>query len=138
MRYFAVIRKAEDSDFSVEFPDFAGCITAGEDLDEAADMAAEALAFHIRGVLEDGEELPKPSTLKQIRKVMEDTEAAGDDGETIAILSVDIDDPSRVVRLNVSMDERLLKTIDEYATEHGQTRSAVLALAARKLVMKRR
>jgi predicted RNase H-like HicB family nuclease len=33
-------------------------MTAGRTLDEARAMAEEALAFHIEGLIEDGEEIP--------------------------------------------------------------------------------
>ena len=36
MRFVALIRKEDGSDYGVEFPDFPGCVTAGSDLDEAA------------------------------------------------------------------------------------------------------
>jgi predicted RNase H-like HicB family nuclease len=62
--YIALIRKEPGSDYGVEFPDFPGCITAGVDLDDARRMAAEALALHIQGMLEDGETLPAPSQLR--------------------------------------------------------------------------
>jgi predicted RNase H-like HicB family nuclease len=42
----------------MSFPDFPGCITAGKTLDEASRMAAEALALHIQGVIEDGDAVP--------------------------------------------------------------------------------
>jgi len=47
MDYIAIIHKEADSDFGVSFPDFPGCITADLTLDEAKDMALEALAGHI-------------------------------------------------------------------------------------------
>jgi predicted RNase H-like HicB family nuclease len=47
----ALLRKCPDSDFGVDFPDFPGCITAGTTLEETREMAAEALAFHIEGML---------------------------------------------------------------------------------------
>ena len=43
--YIALLRKQPDSDFGVDFPDFPGCVTAGETLEEARVMAAEALAL---------------------------------------------------------------------------------------------
>ncbi|MFH1154420.1 MAG: type II toxin-antitoxin system HicB family antitoxin [Pseudomonadota bacterium] len=39
---------------------------AGNTIDEAKDMAHEALALHIKGMLEDGEKIPVPSTLENI------------------------------------------------------------------------
>ena len=54
MEYIAYLHKDRKSDFGVSFPDFPGCVTAGRTLDEARRMAAEALALHIRGMLDDG------------------------------------------------------------------------------------
>ncbi len=59
--YLAFIHKDPDSDYTVTFPDFPGCITAGATLNEARDMAREALPFHVEGMLADGEQLPDPS-----------------------------------------------------------------------------
>ena len=64
--YIAIVHKDSNSDYGVSFPDFPGCITAGKDIDEAKDMAQEALALHIQGMIEDGEQLPSPSKLEEI------------------------------------------------------------------------
>jgi predicted RNase H-like HicB family nuclease len=63
MDYIAIIHKDPNSDFGVSFPDFPGCITAGRTLDEAKEMAREALTGHIALMREAGESLPEPSTL---------------------------------------------------------------------------
>ena len=59
--YVAVVQKNEESDFSVDFPDFPGCVTADSTLDTAREMAQEALELHASGIFEDGDELPFPS-----------------------------------------------------------------------------
>lgn len=64
--YVALLRKQADSDFGVEFPDFPGCITAGITLEDARQMAAEALLLHIEGMMEDGSPIPEPSRLDKI------------------------------------------------------------------------
>jgi predicted RNase H-like HicB family nuclease len=64
--YIAVVHKDPKSDFGVSFPDFPGCITAGSSIDEAKDMAHDALDLHIKGMLEDGENIPAPSNLEDI------------------------------------------------------------------------
>jgi predicted RNase H-like HicB family nuclease len=64
--YVAVIHKEDDSDYGVSFPDFPGCITAGSSLEEVKNMASEALEFHIKGTIEDGESIPVPSLLDDI------------------------------------------------------------------------
>ena len=58
--YIALIHKEPASDYGVSFPDFPGCVTAGATLDEARRGAVEALAFHIDGMVEDGEAIPSP------------------------------------------------------------------------------
>ena len=47
-------------DYGVSFPDFPGVVTAGN-LDDARAMAEEALAFHIEGLVADGQPVPEPS-----------------------------------------------------------------------------
>ena len=64
--YLALIRKEESSSYGADFPDFPGCITAGEGLDEAYNTAPEVLQFHIDGMLADGEEIPEPTSLDDI------------------------------------------------------------------------
>ena len=64
-KYIAVI----DKDFGVVFPDFFdGCVSVGKDLKDAINMAQEALEFHVSFIREDGEELPEPKTLEQVKK----------------------------------------------------------------------
>jgi predicted RNase H-like HicB family nuclease len=65
-QYIALIHKDADSDFGVSFPDLPGCATAGTTLDEARDMAAEALALHLEGLAEDGAAIPEPSSLEAV------------------------------------------------------------------------
>lgn len=64
--YIALIRKDDGSDFGVDFPEFPGCITAGRTLEEARRAAAEALALHIAGMIEDREAIPEPANLDMI------------------------------------------------------------------------
>jgi predicted RNase H-like HicB family nuclease len=66
VEYIAYLRKDRKSDFGVSFPDFPGCITAGRTLEEARRRAAEALALHIAGMAEDGDVIPKPSTVDDV------------------------------------------------------------------------
>ena len=47
MEYIAYLHKDKDSDFGVSFPDFPGCVTAGRTLEEARQMAVEALTLHM-------------------------------------------------------------------------------------------
>ena len=65
-QYIGLIHKEEASDYGVSFPDLTGVITAGASLEEARELAEQALAFHIEGMIEDGEAVPAPSSLEQV------------------------------------------------------------------------
>lgn len=126
--YIALIHKDADSDYGVSFPDFPGCISAGVTLDEAREMAAEALALHIEGMVEDGEAIPEPSSLEQ---VMADHENR--DGVAILVAS---EIRSKSVRVNITMPEETLRDVDRYAEAHGFTRSGFLVQAAKRVMEK--
>jgi predicted RNase H-like HicB family nuclease len=123
MEYIALLFKDSDSDFGVSFPDFPGCVAAGETLEEARAQAAEALQFHIEGMLENGEEIPAGSTLDEIYK-HEDFSA-----EAVAFM-VDVALPDKQVRFNLSAKESHLAAIDIAADRAGLNRSAFMVQAA--------
>lgn len=129
MFYIALIHKDEDSAYSVSFPDFPGCVSAGDTFDEAMAMAKEALGFHVEGMLEDSLNIPKPSTFESIRADKDAWWAEDlDDAEIARVpLLTNIAAPKRV---NISLDQSLLAAIDQAAKEQGMTRSAFLASAA--------
>lgn len=122
--YIALIHKDPTSDYGVSFPDFPGCVSAGSDLDEARAMGAEALALHIEGLIEDGEALPEPSSLENVMRDPENRDG-------VAIL-IPVDAKAKAVRVNVTIPEDTLKAIDQFAEEHGFTRSGFLATAAKR------
>ena len=98
-RYIAVIHKEPGSDYGVSFPDFPGCITAGHTIEEAAKMAYDALPFHVRGMREDGEEIPSPSTFENI---------AGDPeyADAVAFLAIPLPAHSmQMIPVGISMPE---------------------------------
>lgn len=128
--YIALIRKEPGSSFGVDFPDFPGCITAGETLDEAVRKAHEVLAFHVEGMLEDGGAIPEPSALEAI---MADPENAG---TMPAVVTLGVT-RGKAVRINVTMDEGLLARIDSFAASKNTSRSAFLADAARRAMQAR-
>ena len=125
--YVALIHRESGSDYGVSFPDFPGCITAGATLDEAVEMGQEALGLHIRGMVEDGEPVPAPSSLEAIMAHAENRDAT-------AVLMVAPVMPAKIVRVNISLPEDVLGEIDRYAEQQGLTRSAFLARAAKQAI----
>lgn len=129
MRYVAFIHKDPDSCFGVSFPDFPGCISAGDTLDEAVANGTEALAGHIKWMEADGDPVPPPRSLDQIRS---DDSLAEDREDAVLVAIPLVRDLGSTTRINVSLDLGLLEAIDSEARQRGQTRSAFLASAARR------
>jgi predicted RNase H-like HicB family nuclease len=116
--------------FGISFADFPGCISGGDSLDEAVARGAETLASHVEAMVEDGIPLPRLRTRSEIMADAEDREIAAD----AVLVAVPVDLPGRAVRVNVSLDENLLKRIDASAQAAGLSRSAFLASAAQEKI----
>lgn len=126
--YIAIVHKDSRSDFGVSFPDFPGCVTAGQSVDEVKDLAQEALALHIQGMIEDGDQLPAPIKL-------EDLMADPDYSDAIAYLVVTVPDTKpRTVRVNISVPEQTLQQIDAAAKQRGMSRSSFLVHLAQNVI----
>src|SRR5438046_1714038 len=104
--YIGVIHKDARSDYGISFPDFPGCISAGATLDEARAMGEAALALHVRGMIEDGDAIPEPSSL-------DDAMNNSDFRDGVAVL-VPLNEMARSVRINVTMSEETLRDIDAF------------------------
>lgn len=128
MAYFvALVHKAHPG-YGVTFPDLPGCISGGDTVDDALANAAEAAAMHIAGLSDDGADVPVGRGVDDLRA---DPEFAEDfDGhELVSLVPVAL--PDKTVRINVTMESRLLAAIDRTAERLGSTRSGFLAEAAR-------
>ncbi|MBR1131659.1 type II toxin-antitoxin system HicB family antitoxin [Bradyrhizobium iriomotense] len=65
--YVAIIEDADPDAVSLWFPDLPGCISGGDDVDEALENAPEALAFYAQELSADGRQLPPPRTLDELK-----------------------------------------------------------------------
>lgn len=128
MRYPVIIHKDQDSDYGVTVPDMPGCFSAGESIEEALDMAKDAILCHIEGLLIDEEEIPPPSPIEKYWN--------NPDFQDGKFMLVEID-PSEVSgeikRINVTMPERVLARLDKYVAANGGNRSAILTEAVFQL-----
>ena len=126
--YIALIHKTPRSDYGVSFPDFPGCISAGETIDDAKDMAKEALTGHIKTMLDYGEKIPNPSSLENVMANPENADA-------IAFLVITVTDPKpKRVRVNITVPEKTLRQIDAMAKRRGMSRSSFLVHAAQNSI----
>jgi len=125
MRYPVVIHKDPDSDYGVTVPDLSGCFSAGETLDEALQEVTEAIECHLEGLLMDGESILTPHSIDYHRSNPDYT------GGVWAVVSIDLAKLSgKTTRVNITLPERVLKLMDRYAAENGETRSGLIAQAA--------
>ena len=129
VRYPVVIHKDPDSDYGVTVPDLPGCFSAGETMDEALSNAVEAIECHLEGLMLDGEPLPTPTSIEHYK----------DDlallGGVWALVSVDFTKFSgKARRVSITIPERVLSLIDDYASRHGETRSGLITQAALEFI----
>jgi predicted RNase H-like HicB family nuclease len=125
INYFvAIIEGGDEPGYSVFFPDLPGCASAGETIEEAARNAEEALGLHLRGMVEDSEEIPVATAPEHIKTDPEVKE--------VARFLVRGEIPARAVRLNISLDDSLILKIDRVAQARSMTRSGFIAQATRK------
>jgi predicted RNase H-like HicB family nuclease len=117
--YPAIIERTGDGDYSVFFPDLPGLTSAGNNLQEAALSAEEALSGHLAVSAEYGDNIPDPSDFGAI--------AVDPDVDEAARILVRGERPGKFVRVQISLDDGLLARIDRVA----KNRSGFLADAAR-------
>ncbi len=128
MRYVAFIHHELEVGYGISFPDFPGCVSLGNTVDEAVRHGCEALAFHFEGMVSDGDPIPSPRTIEEIKA--DDELAEWRLGADIVFVPLLLDRGSSK-RVNISIDRGLLDAIDDEARARGMTRSAFLASAAR-------
>ena len=108
--------------FSASVPDFPGCYTAGDTLEELTANVQEAVELYL-----DGEEmdLPAPTPLEVV--------LASDDAREGAVLVVDVDLSfldRKAVPVNITMPVYVRNTIYRAAKARGMTRSPFIVESA--------
>jgi len=117
-----------DHAHGVEVPDFPGCFSAADDLQDLPRMVQEAVELWCEG---EDLDLPAPSALEVL--------AANPAYSGGVWMLIDIDTTrlevlgnQKPMRINVSMPAGLVHDIDRAARASGATRSGFLAKAARQ------
>lgn len=57
----------DEDGISIEFPDLPGCLPCAQTTEEAFRNAKEALGLHLFGMEQDGDAIPKPTSVKDLR-----------------------------------------------------------------------
>ena len=122
MKYPIVIEPGdENTAFGVIVPDLPGCFSASdESIDDAIEQATTAAALWIECAIDDGQTIPKPSSMDKIRSQYPDW--------ILAIIDIpeELTDDT-IERVNISLPRRILTRIDNNAKAMGETRSGYIA-----------
>lgn len=123
MKYIAIVHKQEDTAYGVTLPDFPGCFSAADTLDNVQANVQEAVELFAEG---EAFEPPVPMTFEHAAAL----EEAKDGVLMLVDVNFDFLD-ERVVPVNISMPAYMRDRIGKAAKAHGLTRSAYLVQAAR-------
>ena len=100
----------EESGYSVEIPDLLGCCTQGNTLEQAMEMAQDAALGWILTSIEDEEEIPVPSDIKDVK-------LEGNNG-FVTLLLLDIDQYTEKFGTKKSIKKTL--TIPEWLNRRAE------------------
>ncbi|WGE32541.1 type II toxin-antitoxin system HicB family antitoxin [Actinobacillus genomosp. 2] len=126
MFYVVCLEKVSDG-YVVSVPDVPGCFSAGDTFAEALHNVKEAIAFHIEGMLEDGEEIPQPQDLE--------VHLNNPEYQGLLFSGVEVDLTylmGKSEKINVTLPSLLIRRIDELVARNPEykTRSGFLAQIA--------
>ena len=68
MKYAVVFEKGPSS-VGATVPDLPGCVAVAPTVEEVRALIAEAIEFHIEGMLLHGETVPEPSSIAEMLEV---------------------------------------------------------------------
>lgn len=125
-RYIALLEEA-DGNIGVIFPDFPGCVSCGSTKKEALRSGREALELHLEGMAEDGDEIPLQSDLEKVNEWLDECEGH------CHLSWIEVTLPSsKAVRVNITLQENLLKAVDKKLAGKKHRRSRFIAEAVQK------
>jgi predicted RNase H-like HicB family nuclease len=126
MLYPIYVHKYADNAYGAVFPDFPDCYIGARGLQALPSAAQEAVELHFFGIAAP---IPAPSMPQAW------SSDARFSGGFWMMVEVDLAKvSSKAVRLNISLPRNLLGRIDSAAREHHLSRSAFLAMAAKRVM----
>jgi len=71
LSYRITLRKEPEGGYTVLVPALPGCVTYGKTVEEAIEMARDAIKRHVESLIEDGEAVPVEEELIECRLTVE-------------------------------------------------------------------
>lgn len=104
---FPAIFNFADDGISIEFPDLPGCLPCAENEYQAFSRAKGAMQLHLYGMEKDGDEIPEPTPIAEIK-----TES----NETVALIEVFMPPyREKMLRQKINRRIKIPKWLDEMA-----------------------
>jgi predicted RNase H-like HicB family nuclease len=128
--YYAIFRHSKDA-IEVEFPDLAGCVTFGNDWDEALANATDVLAAWLANA--EPKFINEPSSFKKL--------SIKHKNEKLMPIALDekiLESYEELKRINIIFPSRLLREVDEFRKKTGLKRSTLLKIATEEYLEKER
>ena len=125
-KYIAVLEEAKKG-FGILFPDFSGCASCGRTREKALQMGREALELHLEGLAADGDAIPAQSDLDKVAEWVKECEGSPHLAWVEATLPA-----SHAVRINITIQEDILKALDRKLAGHKNKRSGFIAQAVER------
>ena len=116
----------KDHSHGVTIPDFPGCFSAADEWVDLPVLVQEAIELHCEG---EDMTIPEPSTLDNL---MNDKQYQGGIWVMLDINTSKLN--TKPVRLNISLPANIVSKMDNYASQHHMTRSALIAKATSSLI----
>lgn len=134
MRYYGVAFEPEkDGGYIVRVPDIPEVATQGDSLEEAMEMAEDAIRISLEEYVREGRPIPTPTPLPRLREQVEreDREMGWETPADTLYQMVHAPDMDRTpVKVTISMPRNALTALDRKAERAGMTRSGYIASMA--------
>ncbi len=75
-KYLVVIGRTSTG-YSAHSPDVLGCAATGRTVEETIQHMKQALEFHFEGMVEDGDNIPRPRGVESYRDVVQELDTEG-------------------------------------------------------------
>ena len=116
MTYYPILLKPFEEGYLVRVPDVPGCVTSGSTLDEAVEMASDALCGCLCAYEDEGVQLAPPRSPAELEK---------EEGEFVVMIGVDtlryrMETDTRAVRKSVSMPAWMSNLADQRGLNFSQ------------------
>jgi predicted RNase H-like HicB family nuclease len=117
--YPAVFYPGETGAFAIEFPDLPGCVSGGDDMAEAIEMAQDAACGWIADSLQRGQPVPPPSRHEAVQPDPDEP------GGFVNLIVLDMDEfaakyGARSVRKNLTIPAYLATAADKRNINYSQ------------------